>query len=403
MKNYDFLVLGAGIFGIATAIELRKRNYSVAVLNPGKIPHPLAESTDISKIVRMEYGTDLEYMEMVEECIPAWREWNEFFNDPLYHEVGFLLLSRTKPEENSSSFESASYFNLLKKGYRPEKLDARQLKEKFPAINPEQYTDAFYHSVGGYAESGRVVETLTKYARQLNIDIHEEQTASHIIIKNNQTEGTITKEGFTFKAGHVVVCAGNLTPFLVPDLKQYMKITGHPVFHLHPSKPDIFNSQHLPVFAADISNTGWYGFPLHPKEKVVKVANHGTGVAINDPEKDERVVYENDFFQLRKFLGESFPSLANDPVVYTRRCCYTDTLDGHFWIDNHPEIKNLTIGSGGSGHGFKMGPIIGDMIATVAESRSHKWSARYRWRNISDKTVNKEEARFVNRKINLIN
>ena len=64
MKNYDFLVLGAGIFGIATAIELRKRNYSVAVLNPGKIPHPLAESTDISKIVRMEYGTDLEYMEI---------------------------------------------------------------------------------------------------------------------------------------------------------------------------------------------------------------------------------------------------------------------------------------------------------------------------------------------------
>jgi glycine/D-amino acid oxidase-like deaminating enzyme len=62
MKQYDFLIIGAGIFGVATAVELYKRKYSVAVLNPGKIPHPLAESTDISKIIRMEYGTDVEYM-----------------------------------------------------------------------------------------------------------------------------------------------------------------------------------------------------------------------------------------------------------------------------------------------------------------------------------------------------
>ena len=92
MKKYDFLVLGAGIFGITTAIELRKKKYSVGILNPGKIPHPLAESTDISKIIRMEYGTDIEYMSMVEECLPVWREWNKFFKDILYHEVGFLLL-----------------------------------------------------------------------------------------------------------------------------------------------------------------------------------------------------------------------------------------------------------------------------------------------------------------------
>ena len=397
MKKYDFLILGAGIFGITTAIELRKRNYSVGVLNPGKIPHPLAESTDISKIIRMEYGTDIEYMTMVEECLPVWREWNDFFNDSLFHEVGFLLLSRSLLEKDSSGFESASYFNLLKKGYQPERLDIEQRKKLFPSINHDQYTDAFYHKIGGYAESGRVIETLTKYAVQLGINIHEEQTAGEIKINNNKAEGVITKEGNTFNAGHVIVCAGNLSPFLVPGLKSYIKITGHPVFHLKPSQPDFFSYPHLSVIAADISNTGWYGFPFHPKEKVVKIANHGKGIKINDPEKDEMVVYENDIIQLKKFLKESLPALANDPIVYTRRCCYTDTFDGHFWIDNHPEIKNLTIGTGGSGHGFKMGPIIGGMIATVAEGKSHKWSARYRWRHISEKTINNEEARFLNR------
>lgn len=397
MKQYDFLILGAGIFGITTAVQLCKKKYSVAIINPGKIPHPLAESTDISKIIRMEYGTDEEYMDMAAECIIKWREWNDFFKDTIYHETGFLLLSKKPFDAESKSFESASYNNLLKRGYKPERIGQKELTKKIPAFHHEKYVDGFYHAVGGFAESGRVVETLTKYAIQLGADVYEEQTADEIIIINNKVEGVRTKEGKTFNAGNVIVCAGNLTPFLVPDLKPYMKITGHPVIHLKPTRPELFVYPEFTVFAADISQTGWYGFPLHPKEKVVKIANHGIGLEIKDPELDERVVYEKDIKNLRAFLKESIPPLANDPVVYTRRCCYTDTLDGHFWIDNHPEIKGLTIGSGGSGHAFKMGPVIGEMIAAKAEGGEHKWSSRYNWRLITTHTVNKEEARFNKR------
>jgi glycine/D-amino acid oxidase-like deaminating enzyme len=397
MKHYDFIVLGAGIFGVTTAIELCKRPYSVALLNPGRIPHPLAESTDISKIIRMEYGTDVEYMEMVEECLPKWRDWNDLFRVKLFHETGFLLLSRQSLNENKNSFESASYHNLIKKNYKPERLNKNELAKLFPFINSERYNDAFYHSIGGYAESGKVIETLTRYAKQSGCDVHEEQTAAQLLISNNTINGVKTKEGRSFYAGHVIVCAGNMTPFLVPDLKPFMKITGHPVFHIQPTQPELFSYPSMAVFAADISNTGWYGFPLHPTERVVKIANHGAGLIMNDPEKDERKVYDSDLSDLKNFLSSSIPLLVDDPVVYTRRCCYTDTLDGHFWIDNHPEIKNLTIGSGGSGHGFKMGPVLGDMIATVAEGGNHKWSARYRWRYLDPSSRIKEEARFVNR------
>ena len=395
MKQYDFLILGAGIFGITTAIELRKKKYSVGIINPNTIPHPLAESTDISKIIRMQYGTDEEYMDMAAECIIKWREWNEFFRDTLYHETGFLLLSKSNFDSGKKSFEAASYFNLLKKGFKPERINPADLVKRFPAFNEKQYEDGFYHAVGGFAESARVVETLTKYAIQLGATVHEGQTAEEIIIVNNKVEGVKTREGKIFKAGQVIVCAGNLAPFLVPGLKSCMKITGHPVFHIKPKQEDLFKFPAMPVFAADISNTGWYGFPLHPKEKVVKIANHGTGVQINDPEKDERIVYKKDIEQMREFLKTSIPALANDPVVYTRLCCYTDTLDGHFWIDNHPEIKGLTVGSGGSGHAFKMGPLLGEMIATVAQSDTHKWSARYRWRTYTETTSIKEEARFT--------
>ena len=75
MNTPDFLIVGAGIFGVTTAIELRKQNYSVAIFNPDSIPHPLAASTDISKIVRMEYGADLQYMEMANTSIDGWKAW----------------------------------------------------------------------------------------------------------------------------------------------------------------------------------------------------------------------------------------------------------------------------------------------------------------------------------------
>jgi glycine/D-amino acid oxidase-like deaminating enzyme len=343
----------------------------------------------------MEYGTDVEYMEMVGECIPVWREWNDLFNDTLFHETGFLLLSQRSLDANKNGFESASFHNLLKKNYKPERLSKTDIAKRFPFINPDKYAEGFYHAIGGYAESGKAVEMLTRYAGDLGCDVYEEQTAEEILIISNSATGVKTREGKSFASGHVIVCAGNLTPFLVTELKPYMKITGHPVFHIKPAMPEFFSYPTMTVFAADISNTGWYGFPLHPKENVVKIANHGIGVKSNDPEKDERKVYDEDISQLRKFLFETIPSLANDPIVHTRRCCYTDTLDGHFWIDNHPSIKNLTIGSGGSGHGFKMAPVLGDMIATVAEGKHHKWSARYRWRHLANSTTIQEEARFT--------
>jgi glycine/D-amino acid oxidase-like deaminating enzyme len=395
MSKPDFLILGAGIFGITTAIELRKRNYSVTILNPGKIPHPLAESTDISKIIRMEYGSDLEYMEMVEECFPIWREWNDLFKEELYHETGFLLLSKNKFENDPTGFEATSFSNLIKKGYKPERLTQNDIQKRYPAINSEMYADGFYHRISGYAESGRVVEKLTDYARELGCTVIEEQTAEQILISKNAATGVKTKEGNEYNAGHIIVCAGNLSPILVPALQPYIKITGHPVFHINPTQAELFSAEKFPVIAADISNTGWYGFPIHPKANVVKIANHGKGIELKNPLNDERVVYDEDIAGLRNFLSESIPSLANDKIVYTRRCCYTDTLDGHFWIDNHPEIKNLTIGTGGSGHAFKMGPVIGDMIAKVAEGKNHKWSARYRWRDLKLFTKNMEEARFT--------
>ncbi len=393
MKKYDFLVVGAGIYGLTAAIALRKRRYSVGLLNPGVIPHPLAASTDISKVVRMEYGADREYMDMVDEAIDGWHAWNDLFKDTLYHEVGFLMLTKSRKAETENSFEAASYKNLLRKGLKPEYLSPEMLSARFPAFQANVYAAGIFNPKAGFAESGRVVQTLVEYARQLGVEVHQQQTADQFLASGNRVTGVQTLESARFEAGQVVVCAGAYTPYLLPELAPVMKSTGHPVFHLQPEQPELFRAPNFTVFTSDISSTGWYGFPLHPREGVVKIGNHGVGQELH-PDRDARVVDTADILHLRQFLQEHLPALANAPLVFTRRCLYNDTLDGHFWIDQHPERPGLTVGAGGSGHGFKMAPILGDLIADAAEGGTHKWSARYRWRELSGETRQEEEARF---------
>lgn len=394
MKKYDFLIIGAGIYGITAAVALRQRKHAVGVLNPGIVPHPLAASTDISKAVRMEYGADREYMDMAEVSIEGWHAWNDLFRDTLYHEVGFLML-RKQPAD-AISFEKTSFDNLLLKGYQPERLDNEAIRRRFPAFDPDVYSEAFFNPKAGFAESGRVVQTLANYAAQLGVTIHAGQTAEVFEKNNGRVAAVRTREGGRFEAEHIVVCAGVHTPELVPELKPFFRVTGHPVFHLLPSRPELFAPPNMAVFAADISNTGWYGFPLHPREGVVKIANHGIGVELH-PDA-ERIVTEEDVRRFRQFLSESMPALGQDPIVFTRRCLYDDTLDGHFWIDRHPDTENLTVAAGGSGHALKMAPVLGDMIADVAEGGAHRWSARYRWRHLSRETKQEEEARFKEQK-----
>ncbi len=392
MATYDFLIAGAGVFGMTTAVELARKNYKVAVINPDVIPNPLAASTDISKAVRVEYGTDTEYMEMALASIDRWRAWNEWFNEDLYYEVGYVMLSSTSLDGEEASFERDCFEQVRKRGMSVEVLDAKTVSSLYPAIQAPEGFFGFFNPVGGFAASGKTVATLRRYAEELGVDVFEHQNAAEILIENNRAYGIRTSSGDVFRAGELVVCAGNFTPYLLPELMPFFRVTGHPVFHLKPSKPELCVSPRLPVFALDISRTGWYGFPLHPTEHVLKVANHGEGRVLH-PEHDERKVYPEDISAMRDMLATFMPALVNDPLVYTRRCCYTDTLDGHFWIDRHPTVQGLTIGSGGSGHGFKMAPVIGEMIAATALGQPHGWSDRFSWRNLAPDTRNEEGAR----------
>jgi glycine/D-amino acid oxidase-like deaminating enzyme len=392
--KYDFLIIGGGVFGLSAAIELRKRRFKVGLLNPDTLPHHLAASTDISKIVRMEYGSDQLYFDMADKAIEEWKDWNDLLGQELYHEIGLLMLMQQTIDHPSQDFEYQSMLHLQGRGYQTELLDASAISERYPAINPERYPHAHFNPIAGFVEAAEVIRAWTTYARGLGVQIIEQQSAQALKVEAGQLIAIISQTGERYQAGQTIICAGAFTPYLLPELQSQMKATGHPVFHLVPQNKAALTSAQLPVFTADISNSGWYGFPIHPKEGVVKMARHTNGLALHPAQSDRRVTDE-EVLDLRVFLQQGFPMAQADPLVFTRRCLYTDTLDGHFWIDQHPEIKGLSVASGGSGHGMKMGPVLGTLIADMAEGKDHPWLSRFRWRNLSKDTLQKEEARFV--------
>lgn len=390
----DILIIGGGIFGVTAAVELARRRYAVTLINPDTIPHHLAASTDVTKAVRMEYGADTEYFRMVEECIDGWHAWNALFGETLYHETGFLMLCRDALDSERQSFERESCRHLAEAGYPLDHMDATALQERYPVVNADTYPEANYNPRAGYVASGRVVEVLAGYARSLGVRIVEGQTARQLLIDRGKLTGVRTREGQTFSCGHALVAAGAHTPLLVPELGQYMRATGHPVFWVVPPEPQRYTPPHFPVFTADISNTGWYGFPYLPGYGVVKIARHSNGLTL-DPERDDRRVTDAEIDEFRVFLRETFPDLAEAPIVYTRRCLYTDTLDGHFWIDRHPQVEGLSVSSGGSGHGMKMAPLLGALAVDRVEGKTHRYGQRHLWRHLSPDTEQVEQARFV--------
>lgn len=388
--SIDILIIGGGIFGMAAALELRARGGEVLVLDQGAMPHPLAASTDISKVVRIEYGADELYTALAERARVGWLRWNEALGEELYHEDGLLMLSRgaMKP----GGFTHDSYHLLRQRGHALERLDAEAIARRYPAWNTAVYRDGYFNPKGGYAESGRVVAALAERAQADGVEIRGEQAVAQILDEGGRARGVRLANGERVMAQEVVVAAGAWTPLLVPELQSVMRAVGQPVFHLQPADPGRFRPPRFHTFAAAVSQTGWYGFSMHPHEQVLKIANHGIGRLVH-PRDDARVVTEEQIAALRAFLRDTFPELVAAPVVYTRLCLYCDVLDGHFWIDRHPQLEGLTVASGGSGHGFKFGPVLGELIADAVEGKPNPNLHRFRWRELGEGTVNEEATR----------
>jgi glycine/D-amino acid oxidase-like deaminating enzyme len=370
------IIVGAGINGVTAAIELKKRGHRVILVDPGPLPHPLAASTDISKAVRAAYGADKQYTDLATRSIELWRKWNQKFGTQFYHEVGVMFVRRR--EMKPGDFEHESFKILERRGHKVQRMNSARFWKRFPAWNPDLYRDGVLELEAGYAESGRVVATLIGRAKSLDVQLRQGAKFSHLDEGDNGISGIVLDRGKRIAGDSVVMAVGAWTPYLLPFTKNFFRASGQPVFHLKPRQRELFAPERFPVFGADITITGYYGFPIN-RDGVVKIANHGVGREIS-PESPDRAVTPEDEKNLREFLSSTFPALANAPIVYSRVCMYCDTHDGHFWIARDPERRGLVIAAGDCGHGFKFAPVLGEIIADAVEGKPNPILQKFRWR-----------------------
>ncbi len=382
------LVAGAGAFGLPAALELAARGHAVTVLDPGPVPHPDAASTDISKMVRMDYGDDEFYVELGGMALDGWREWNRTLTPGLFHETGFLILS--SGTWSHGAFEHDSYRTLTTHGQPVERLDDAQVRARFPAWSGRRAWRAYLNRRAGWAESGRVIEALASRARAEGVAFVEDDAFAGFIARGSRVGGVRTTGGREIEADRVVLATGAWTPLLLPELADRMWPIGQPVFHFQAPDRARYQPPHFLPWAADIATAGWYGFPAKD-DGTLKISNHGPGIPV-DP-RGPRIVPAEREAHFRSFLTDALPEVSGQPVRGNRLCLYTETFDNDFWIDRDPGREGVVVATGGSGHGFKFAPVLGPIIADVLEGEENPWAARFRWRPLGTRRV--EPARFA--------
>lgn len=356
-------IVGAGIFGLAAALELNQRGHQITLFERGPIPCPDASSTDVSKVIRRTSYPEETYHELVERAAHQWHQWHDQLSRAIYYQTGKLNIWGDVPADSPAR---RGLETLRQRGKAVEVLSPAQVRQRFPQFAVQDDDALFYDPWSGYLRSSQAVADLADLARDQGVAI-----CCHTPVQAMDE----TDQGILLVTGserplfdRVVVAAGAWVVRLFPALEGHLCITRQQMAFLVPAEPEKFAQKVFPVWTALSSQAAWYGFPLL-REGYVKIAEDSK-VECAEPEAD-REPSPGFLDQARAFVAQRLPALEGARLVGGRACLYTNTPDDHFVIDWAPEARGILIAGCGSGHGFKFGGSIGPVIADALEEREN--------------------------------
>ena len=361
---YDVVIVGAGVMGSATAYWLSRAGKRVALLEKYSPGHVRASSADESRMVRYQYRGQTLYTEMVAAAVELWKEFDRRSGTSLYREQGALAL---QAEPDTPPFMEG-YEGLLELGYEPRWLDTEEVRRRYPQF---ANVDSGYilDSLGGYVAARPATQALAEAAAELGADLQTGAAVTELQESGGRMARAITRDGRVFEAEVFVIAAGSWTPQLLPDLPISIRSTAERLHYLTPPDRDAYSYPRLPPFF--VMDTNFYGFPVHWRG-CVKVADDTVGATF-DPDRDREHDDPDALAKLRDFLRRHLPDLSQAEVVYSKTCTYSMTPDTDFVIDYLPDRTNAIVAAGFSGHGFKFGILIGQILADLAMRGATRW------------------------------
>ena len=367
-KTYDTVVIGAGVFGAWTALTLQRTGQAVALLDAYGPANSRASSGGESRIMRTGYGADEIYTRWAARSLALWREFCGGVEPPLFHQTGVLWLA---PEDDAYSL--ATLATLRGVGVPFERLSPADLADRYPQMSLGAETWGTLETDAGVLMARRAVQTIVREAVERGVEYTQESVATPA--GGGRLAAVVTRSGVKVSADCFVFACGPWLPKIFPDvLRERFHVTRQEVFFFGVEAGDQrFGARAMPAWI-DFTELV-YGLP-DLEERGVKLAIDRHGPPF-DPDAGERVVTAEGLAAVRRHLARRLPALGSAPVVETRVCQYENTSNGDFLIDRHPAFENVWLVGGGSGHGFKHGPVVGEYVADMTTGRVREPEPRF--------------------------
>jgi len=352
------VVVGAGAFGGWTALYLRRRGARVTLLDAWGPGNARASSGGETRVIRATYGPRAIYTRMAARALVLWKEHEARWRRQFYHRIGVLWLV-----ESDDQYEKAALPILRDAKVDFEELAGPEAARRYPQINCERVRWAIFERDGGYLTARRACAAVLDGFRAEGGDYREVAIRPPQPARGELTTVTLS-DGTTLGADRFVFACGPWLGALFPDvIGDRVRPTQQEVFFFGtPAGDRRFTEEAMPVWA-DHGTRFMYGIPGN-EWRGFKIADDTRG-PIFDPTAGERVPRAEALQTARDYVAFRFPALKGAPLLESRVCQYEESPDEHFIIDRHPAAANAWLVGGGSGHGFKHGPAVGELVATA--------------------------------------
>lgn len=357
MQSYDVIVAGVGAMGSATLYHLAKQGLRVAGVDPHPPGHAFGSSHGETRIIRKAYFLDGNYLPLLNRSYELWRELEAESEKDLMRICGLLCIGEPQ-SDFITKLEGASQ----EAGLALERITPAESRALHPAMRVPEEQVIYHDRDGGYLSPETCVSTHADRAQVHGADVF---AGEPLLEWSTDGEGArVRTANRTFFAGKLILTTG---AWVMPEFTRLgipLRVRRKVMFWHRIAEPERFRG--APVWIWAQREHAFYGFPTLDGT-TMKSAEDTGGEDLQHADARDFAIRPEDDVALTPFLHSAFPGQVHG-VDRAKTCLYTDSADRNFIVGFHPEHSQILLASCCSGHGFKLSPAMGEVLAKTVQS-----------------------------------